>query len=440
MKKVAISFIIASFAIVAQAQDAEIILSKADSLSKEGNYKEAIALLEKNIKLFENNDSYDVSFAYNRLGNSYSNIEDYEKAKDYYLKYYDFRKPLMEKAPDKYVYWFSNNLSSLVRTYSRLNDYKNAVVACKENIDLVEKHKEYFKNYASDLAGIYGFLSFFYLFTKDFNLSEQAARGALKIDSTQTWVKTNLSHALLFQRKVTEAEEIYDELANTIYQGRETYAATLLEDFEQLEKANIVPQNLKNDFERIKANIGKTDEAVGIYKQFYDLCLNDNYDEAIALLQPYISILPVQHAQWAANVIDNKAIKYYNSSEYPQAEKYYLETKAIREKVLGKEHPDYATILNNLGALYDNMGNYAEAEKYHLETKAIREKVLGKEHPDYATTLNNLGALYVNMGNYAEAEKYHLETKAIREKVLGKEHPDYATTLNNLGVLYDNMG
>jgi CHAT domain-containing protein/Flp pilus assembly protein TadD len=131
---------------------------------------------------------------------------------------------------------------------------------------------------------------------------------------------------------------------------------------------------------------------------------------------------------------------YNNMGNYAKAEKCYLEIRDILEKTLGKDHPDYAISLNNLGTLYDNMGDYAKAERYLLEAVAIREKVLGKEHPDYVVSLNNLGTLYDNMGDYAKAEQYLLEAKAIQEKILGKEHPDYAITLNNLGALYNGMG
>jgi hypothetical protein len=37
---------------------------------------------------------------------------------------------------------------------------------------------------------------------------------------------------------------------------------------------------------------------------------------------------------------------------------------------------------------------YAKAESLLMEAKDIRAKVLGKEHPDYATSLNNLALLY----------------------------------------------
>ena len=126
--------------------------------------------------------------------------------------------------------------------------------------------------------------------------------------------------------------------------------------------------------------------------------------------------------------------------DYPEAEKWYLQSKVIREKAPGKQHPDYAWSLNNLANLYIDMGQYEKAEPLSLEAKAIREKVLGKEHPVYASSLNNLANLYFAIGQYEKTELLYLEAKAIREKVLGKDHPDYASSLNNLAILYRALG
>jgi CHAT domain-containing protein/Flp pilus assembly protein TadD len=129
-----------------------------------------------------------------------------------------------------------------------------------------------------------------------------------------------------------------------------------------------------------------------------------------------------------------------SKNDHPESEKWYLEAKAIREKVLGKDHPDYARSLNSLGILYKGMGNYEKAEQLYLEAKAIRERVLGKEHPEYASSLNNLANLYSDMGIYEKAETFYLESKAIKENVFGKEHRDYALSLNNLASLYFEIG
>ena len=136
----------------------------------------------------------------------------------------------------------------------------------------------------------------------------------------------------------------------------------------------------------------------------------------------------------------NRGRVLYFKPDYLEAEKWYLESIAIREKALGKEHLDYAISLTNLGRLYKDMGNYEKAELFFLEAKAIWEKVGGKEHPDYAISLTNLGRLYRDIGQYEKAEPFFLEFKAIWEKVGGKEHPNYAGSLIELGRLYTNMG
>jgi CHAT domain-containing protein len=141
-----------------------------------------------------------------------------------------------------------------------------------------------------------------------------------------------------------------------------------------------------------------------------------------------------------ANSCNNLAVLYENQGLYSKAEPLYLEAKDIKEKVLGKLHPNYATSCNNLAKLYRNQGLSSKAEPLYLEAKDIREKVLGKLHPDYATSCNNLALLYRNQGLYSKAEPLYLEAKDIREKVLGKLHPDYATSCNNLAVLYENQG
>lgn len=57
-----------------------------------------------------------------------------------------------------------------------------------------------------------------------------------------------------------------------------------------------------------------------------------------------------------------------------------------------------------LGYIYYYKGDYAEAEKWWLESKAIRKKALGKDHPDYAVSLSVLANLYNDMHHYEKAE------------------------------------
>ena len=60
------------------------------------------------------------------------------------------------------------------------------------------------------------------------------------------------------------------------------------------------------------------------------------------------------------------------------------------------------------------MGQYEKAELLYLEAKAIREKVFGKEHPTYAQNISSLASLYLEMGQYEKAEPLYRQAMEIR--------------------------
>lgn len=59
-----------------------------------------------------------------------------------------------------------------------------------------------------------------------------------------------------------------------------------------------------------------------------------------------------------------------------------------------------AATLNNLAVLYGKRGKYKDAEPLCKRALEIREKVLGKDHPDVAKQLNNLALLCQNQVNH----------------------------------------
>ncbi|HEY6252399.1 MAG TPA: tetratricopeptide repeat protein [Candidatus Angelobacter sp.] len=135
-------------------------------------------------------------------------------------------------------------------------------------------------------------------------------------------------------------------------------------------------------------------------------------------------------------LLNQAAFYLVERARYTEAESLYRRALAIREKVLGPEHPDTALSLNNLATLYDDQGKYEEAAPLHRRSLAIREKVLGPEHPHTALSLNNLAEHYRTQGKYEEAEHLYLRALQIDEKALGRDHPDTAVDLNNLAALY----
>ncbi len=178
-----------------------------------------------------------------------------------------------------------------------------------------------------------------------------------------------------------------------------------------------------SDSAKVFSDQKKTDKAIEYYYKAKDELKKD-------------SMLSNSHAQ----ICNGLASFYMNMAKYEKAEVLYIEAKNIREKVLGKEHPDYASSCDNLAILYKDMGQYEKAEPLYLEAKQIRERVLGKNHLDYASSCNNLAGLYLEMSQYKKAEPLYLEAKQIREKILGKEHNIYAVSCNNLASLYYSLG
>jgi len=64
----------------------------------------------------------------------------------------------------------------------------------------------------------------------------------------------------------------------------------------------------------------------------------------------------------------------------------YEKALVIREKVVGMEHPDTASIYNNIAFVYRNQNNNTEALEWYMKALLVLEKVLGKGRPSIATT------------------------------------------------------
>lgn len=139
------------------------------------------------------------------------------------------------------------------------------------------------------------------------------------------------------------------------------------------------------------------------------------------------------------SVLHELALLRKNQGKYAEAEPLYLQAVAVKEKALGKDHPDVAEALNDLAVLYWCKENYGEAEPLYLCALAVKEQFFGKDHPCVAQTLNDFAILYRKQGRMEEAKSLHLRALEIREKNFGKEHLDIAESLNNLGFLHEKQ-
>ena len=111
------------------------------------------------------------------------------------------------------------------------------------------------KKIDSALSSAYGNFSWYQLFQKKYDSSEINARRGLNIDSTQSWIKVNLAHALLLQGKYGEAVVMYQKLRKDIYppDNSKTFGEIFLDDLTELENRSAIPTIRKEEISRIKA-------------------------------------------------------------------------------------------------------------------------------------------------------------------------------------------
>lgn len=126
--------------------------------------------------------------------------------------------------------------------------------------------------------------------------------------------------------------------------------------------------------------------------------------------------------------------------DFIQAEKHYKQALRLDKKYGREKTLSYAYSLQNLGTLYMDMGRMEEAEAIIRREMQLKKELTGEESLDYAMALNNYGYLCDKLGRLNDAESSYRKSLDIKEKQLGKDHPEYGRPLSNLAVLYQNMG
>jgi len=278
---------------------------------KAGNLSEAITVskeaLEIQRKLVADNPKvYLLYLTYNlnNFGNYLSDNEEYDKAMEAFNEALEIRRELAVNNPKVFVSEVAGVISNIACLYFSMGEYLDALKRFEESLNIfrdlaIENPKVYLpevaftlsnlacvhleaKNYDSSLKcleeslRIYQKLaesnpmvynnnwkdasldiSNFYLHTQEYAQAEQYARKALEIDKDYAEAKIKLAHALLFKNNISEAEQLYLELSQTLNEENETYSQTILENFDVLEKAGAIPQERKADVEKIREMLKK---------------------------------------------------------------------------------------------------------------------------------------------------------------------------------------
>jgi tetratricopeptide (TPR) repeat protein len=90
----------------------------------------------------------------------------------------------------------------------------------------------------------YNSLAWQQILSKKYAAAEQSAQKGLALDASQTFIKTNLAHAFLFQNKDADAKKVYDELKMQKNTEGASFLMILKEELYTLEQAGLNKQQL----------------------------------------------------------------------------------------------------------------------------------------------------------------------------------------------------
>ncbi len=130
----------------------------------------------------------------------------------------------------------------------------------------------------------------------------------------------------------------------------------------------------------------------------------------------------------------------FHTDKGPEAVTRYERALALRERVLGSDHPDTLATLANLGNALLKADRVDEAIAATTRALTTREEVLGPDHPDVATTLNNLGVIYRTVKRTDEALAAYDRAIKIWKAAFGPDNPTVINALLNLANIHLDRG
>src|SRR2546429_2481571 len=130
-------------------------------------------------------------------------------------------------------------------------------------------------------------------------------------------------------------------------------------------------------------------------------------------------------------VLDELGRAAERAGKYAEAEGLYKQSIDVFETTAGPEARDLAMSLADLGRLYrdEEQFDIHKAEPLLDRALSIREKALGREHPETAGMLSDLSLLYFYEHRYKEAEDFAARALPIEEKTYGPESLEVSTTV-----------
>lgn len=141
-----------------------------------------------------------------------------------------------------------------------------------------------------------------------------------------------------------------------------------------------------------------------------------------------------------AEKIAEEVVRLFNARRYEEALPLAERVAAVRERILGPDHPDVAHAQMNVAAQHIGLRSLAKATELNLRALGTLERALGPKDLRLVTLLNNIAATKRLLGDSAGALPYAERVLAIAESVHGKDSPEYADRVEPVGALLADLG
>jgi serine/threonine protein kinase len=167
---------------------------------------------------------------------------------------------------------------------------------------------------------------------------------------------------------------------------------------------------------------------------------NDSRAAERALVESYLAADASRHDEVRAEDATNLVwVVGYQQGRYADAQRWAKTADAILQRLGGHELLQ-AWLLNNLGCVFELHGELEAALHAQQEGLALKEKALGRDHPDVGFSDGNLANVLAALGRNQEALEHVDRSIEILEKGLGSGHPEVATQLSNQGEILNALG
>ncbi len=147
-----------------------------------------------------------------------------------------------------------------------------------------------------------------------------------------------------------------------------------------------------------------------------------------------------EHFQLEVNAIRSRGYIYTHKRNYPEAERYFLETLELVKSKYGEYHEQYSTTLEYLANAYYLADKNDLAISAYQKVVEINMFLFGDKGYTYAYDLSNLGNVYVFIGQYEIADSILNLAANVALDALGENHPDYPQFLKDKAISYKNQG